>query len=392
MSLLARYYVESDMPLLEAGENIALEESTGTWTKVHTSTDWIESNLKAVVDSVDEENNEVVISFPDMLFEYQNIPQVLSVVAGNLFGLSDLDNVRLQDLNLPRDAVKMFKGPKHDIESLKNYIGAGDRPLVGTIVKPKVGLSPSETAEVAYKACVGGVDLIKDDETLTDQDFCRYEDRLVSVMEALDKAEEETGNKAFYALNITSDSDEIVDRAYNAVDHGANMVMVDVITTGFSALQLVAEAVDLPVHVHRTMHAAMTRNPRHGISMLPISKLVRLCGGTQLHTGSYHGKMHGEKSEIDSCRDALREEWHGLKNVLPVASGGIHPGLVADNLDGYGEDCLIQAGGGIHGHPDGTVEGARAMRQAIDAWTVDETAHEYAETHPELQTALEHWS
>ncbi|WGI17186.1 RuBisCO large subunit C-terminal-like domain-containing protein [Methanonatronarchaeum sp. AMET-Sl] len=391
MSLFARYFVESDMSLFEAGENIALEESVGTWTEVHTSTDWIEKELKATVSSVDEAKNEVVVEFPDLLFEFDNIPQILSIVAGNLFGLSEIDNVRLQDITLPKKLFKSYEGPKYTIDELKEFVGAKNRPLVGTIVKPKVGLSPTETAEVSYEAAVGGVDLIKDDETLTNQEFCPIEDRVINVMEMLDKARDETGSNTFYAVNITADSNQVVERAVKAVENGANMVMIDVITTGFSALRMVSEAVDVPVHVHRTMHAAMTRNPKHGISMLPISKLVRLCGGTQLHTGSYHGKMHGDIKEIDACRDALKDNWHGLNNVLPVASGGIHPELVKDNLDGYGMNCLVQAGGGIHGHPDGTKAGAKAMRQAIDAWTKEINPKKYAETHKELQTALKHW-
>ncbi|OUJ18796.1 Ribulose 15-bisphosphate carboxylase large subunit RbcL [Methanonatronarchaeum thermophilum] len=391
MSLLATYYVESEMSLVEAGREIALEESVGTWTQVHTSTDWIEKELKATVDSVDKDNNIVVVDYPDKLFEYDNIPQILSIVAGNLFGLSELKNVRLENLKFPEKAVKMYSGPKHNIKDLKEFVDAENRPLVGTIVKPKVGLSPKETSKVAYEAAIGGVDLIKDDETLTNQDFCGYIDRVVNVMEMLDKAKEEGHGNTFYAVNITSSCNEIVDRAVNAVEHGANMVMVDVITTGYSALKMISNAVDVPVHVHRTMHAAMTRNPKHGISMLPISKLVRLCGGTQLHTGSYHGKMHGNTKEIDACKQALTTEWHGLKNVLPVASGGIHPGLVANNLDGYGENCIVQAGGGIHGHPDGTQAGAKAMKQAIDAWTKKIPTKQYAETHKELKTALNHW-
>ena len=138
---------------------------------------------------------------------------------------------------------------------------------------------------------------MKDDETLTDQKFCPLIDRLEAVMAALDKVEQDTGKKAFYAVNVTTGADNILERAQDAVDHGANMVMIDVLTAGFSALERLSKDVNVPVHVHRTMHGAMTRDKGHGMSMMVIAKLVRLCGGTNLHTGSYMGKMARERGE-----------------------------------------------------------------------------------------------
>jgi ribulose-bisphosphate carboxylase large chain len=169
------------------------------------------------------------------------------------------------------------------------------------------------------------------------------------------------------------------------------MVMIDVLTAGFSALEVLSRNVDVPVHVHRTMHGAMTRDKGHGISMVVISKLVRLAGGTNLHTGSYLGKMAAEKEENDISKEALRGEWYGLKKVFPVASGGIYPAKVHANLDGYGVDCIVQAGGGVHGHPGGTVAGARAMVQATEAWMRHIPLSEYAKDHRELEAALNFW-
>jgi len=169
------------------------------------------------------------------------------------------------------------------------------------------------------------------------------------------------------------------------------MVMVDVLTAGYSALEALSRHVQVPVHVHRTMHGAFTRDKGHGISMVVISRLVRMAGGTNLHTGSYMGKMARETSENDQSRDALREEWHGLKRVFPVASGGIYPAKVSGNLDGYGIDCIVQAGGGVHGHPDGTTAGARAIVQAVEAWLKQIPLQIYAKDHKELETALKFW-
>ena len=384
MELIAKYHVETDLPIRRAAEAIAAEQSTGTWTDVRGS----DNPLIARV--ISAEGTEVEIGFPEELFEPGNVPQYLSVVAGNLFGLGALRKVRLQDIIFPESLIRAHPGPKFGIEDARKILEVKDRPLVGTIVKPKVGLDPKGTAEVAAAAVRGGMDLVKDDETLTDQKFCPLIDRLEAVMIALDKVEHETGKKAFYAVNVTTGADTILERAQNAVDHGANMVMIDVITAGFSALERLSKEVNVPVHVHRTMHGAMTRDKGHGISMMAIAKLVRLCGGTNLHVGTYKGKMAYDE-EVDLLKDALRCQWYGLKKVFPVASGGVYPGNVIPNLEGYGVDCIVQAGGGVHGHPRGTTAGARAMRQTVDAWMKGIPLKEYAKDHKELEIALNFW-
>ncbi len=385
MELIAKYHVETDLPIQKAAEAIAAEQSTGTWTAVRGQ----DNPLAARV--ILAEGDNVEIGFPEELFEPGNIPQYLSVVAGNLFGLGDLKKVRLQDIIFPESVLSAHKGPRFGIEDARKILGVYGRPLVGTIVKPKVGLDPAGTAAVAAAAVRGGLDLVKDDETLTDQSFCPLIPRLEAVMSALDKVETETGKKAFYAVNVTTAGEEILERAQAAVDHGANMVMIDVLTSGFSALEALSKNMQVPIHVHRTMHAAFTRDKGHGISMPVISKLVRMTGGTNLHTGSYMGKMARETLENDLSRDALRGDWHGYKRVFPVASGGVYPAKVHGNLDGYGIDCIIQAGGGVHGHPDGTTAGARAMVQAADAWLKHIPLKEYAKDHKELETALRFW-
>lgn len=385
MELIAKYHVETDLPIKKAAQAIASEQSTGTWTEVRGS----ENPLAARV--IGAEGTEVEVGFPEEIFEPGNIPQYLSVVAGNLFGLEALKKVRLQDVVFPESLVRAHKGPKFGIEDARKILGVFERPFVGTIVKPKVGLDPKGTADIAAAAVRGGLDLVKDDETLTDQAFCPMIPRVEEVMNALDKVERETGKKAFYAVNVTTGADKILERAENAVDHGANMVMVDVLTAGFSALEVLSRNVNVPIHVHRTMHGAFTRDKGHGISMVVIAKLVRLAGGTNLHTGTYLGKMSRETEENDLARDALRDVWHGLKRVFPVASGGVYPANVYGNLDGYGIDCIVQAGGGVHGHPDGTTAGARAMVQAVEAWMKKIPVKEYAKDHKELETALKFW-
>lgn len=382
-----------------AANAIAEEQTTGTWTNLATVNDataYVHTCDGEVMDIRAVGNGEYVtkLRYPVEIFEPGNIPQYLSVIAGNLFGLGKLASVRLMDIDIPQ-ALYTGCGPKFGIEGVRRILGTETdrRPHVGTIIKPKVGLNPADTAKVAYEAAMGGVDLVKDDETLTNQSFCPLIPRLEAVMDALEKAREETGRNVLYAVNVTTGGDKIVESAEHAVRAGANMLMVDVLTAGFSAVQALANdpAVTVPIHVHRTMHGALTRNPHHGVAMLPIAKLVRVCGGDQLHTGTVSGKMGGSAEEVLVDNLALTMETAHLKPVFPVASGGLHPGKVNAELATLGTDIVLQAGGGIHGHPDGTRAGAAAMRQAVDAFLAGVSAAEYAETHPELAKALKKW-
>ncbi|MDE4908989.1 RuBisCO large subunit C-terminal-like domain-containing protein [Methanogenium marinum] len=393
--VIAHYYFRPDGRTTpqEAAQAIAEEETTGTWTALTTRQDYVRG-LDGTVESVEESGRGYLtaIRYPYEIFEPGNVAQYLSVVAGNLFGLGRLEAVRLTDVDFP-ESLACFNGPNFGIEGVRRLLGTRNRPHVGTIIKPKVGLTPTDTALVAYEAASGGVDFIKDDETLTNQAFCPMADRVEAVMARLDEAKDETGRQVLYAVNISDRADKIVERAEEAIELGANTLMVDVITCGYSALQALAEepGISVPIHVHRTMHAAMTRNPEHGIAMRPIARLVRMMGGDQLHTGTVSGKMGGNAEELILDNRALTDPWYGFKPVFPVASGGLHPGKIHAELETLGTEIVLQAGGGIHGHPDGTAAGARAMCQAVDAFLEGVSASEYAKDHVELKHALDLW-
>ena len=398
--LIATYYfrTKDGVDASYAANAIREEQTTGTWTSLSTVNDktaYVHDLDGSVEDLVELPDGGYLtrICFPHEIFEKGNIPQYLSVIAGNLFGLGKLEAVRLLDIDLPEKLCGC--GPKFGIEGVRKIVGTevSCRPHIGTIIKPKVGLNPKDTAQVAYEAALGGLDLIKDDETLTNQTFCPLFERLEAVMDALDRAKDETGKQVLYAVNVTTGGDRIVELAHKAVSAGANMLMVDVLTAGFSAIQALAEdpAINVPIHVHRTMHGALTRNPHHGIAMRPIAKLVRSAGGDQLHTGSVSGKMGSKAGEVLADNIEITKPLSYLKPVFPVSSGGLHPGKVAAEISKLGTDIILQAGGGIHGHPEGTTAGTRAMLQAAEAAVLGIPAREYSLSHPELAAALAKW-
>jgi ribulose-bisphosphate carboxylase large chain len=388
--LICTFSVEPEgISLKEAAGGVAAESSVGTWTELTTIQPYVEK-LAATVFSIQE--NTIKIAYPIELFEAGNMPNILSSVAGNVFGLKALKNLRLLDIEFPKALLDSFKGPSYGISGIRELVKVPNRPLVGTIIKPKLGLKTKDHARVAYNAWAGGCDVVKDDENLSSQGFNPFEERLAQTLDSRDKAEKETGERKVYMINITAETDIMLKRAQAVVDQGGEYVMVDILTCGWSALQTLRnQNFPLVLHAHRAGHAAFTKSPVHGIAMKPIAAVARVIGVDQLHVGTVVGKMSEPHEEVVENITVCKAEMGGLRPVLPVASGGLHPRLVPALLKTFGNDVVIQAGGGIHGNPLGTVAGAKAMRQAVDATLEGKTLEEYAKSHKELQAALDTW-
>jgi ribulose-bisphosphate carboxylase large chain len=388
--LLCKFHVEPINQRLEViSGGVAAESSVGTWTELTTEKPYIREKSATVYNI---EDNEVEIAYPIELFELKNMPNILSSVAGNVFGLEDIANLRLNDITFPKNLVKSFLGPKFGLYGIRKMLGIKERPLIGTIIKPKLGLITEDHARVAYEAWIGGCDIVKDDENLSSQSFNKFEKRALKTLEMRDKAEEETGEKKAYLINVSAETLKMMERAQFVEDHGGRYIMIDIITCGWSSLQTLRDAeFDLAIHAHRAGHAAFTRSQVHGINMVVIAKVARLIGVDQLHIGTAIGKMAEKKSEVQANVKAITEPMHDIKQVLPVASGGLHPRMVPKLIEYIGKNQVIQSGGGIHGHPDGTEKGAMALRQAVDAMMMEKSLEEFSADHIELAKALSHW-
>ncbi len=410
--LIAMYYVErapEACPNLEqACEEIAKESSIGTWTDIITMSKEIAEKLRPSAYYIDEDNHIVKIAYTQDLFEAGNMSQILSAIAGNIYGMKALKNLRLLDITFPQDIVHAYPGPKFGIKGIRKLTKIETRPLLGTIVKPKVGLNEVEHAKVCGEAWRGGLDIVKDDENLTSMKFNRFEKRIEETLKIRDKVENETGEKKIYMPNITAPVSTMKKRADFVIDHGGEYIMLDILTVGFSALQEIRDYLDnknVVIHAHRAMHAAITRKKKHGMTMLALAKIMRLLGMDQLHTGTIVGKMEGGKQEVletnrvitenkiqGNNKTLLDQDWGNIKPVLPVASGGLSPLHVPELIQILGKDMIYQFGGGCHGHPDGTLAGAKAIRQAVDAILEGSTLEHKAKTSPELRKAIEKWS
>jgi len=404
--LIALFYFEPPhgMTKEESAGRIASESSTGTWTTLSKLPPRMKE-LQATAFEID--GNYLKVAYPRELWENGNFCQLLSGIAGNIFGMKGVNHLRLLDVCLPQSYIKHFKGPILGMEGIRKRWKIYKRPLTGAVPKPKIGFSAQEHAKVGYETWMGGFDFVKDDENLTSTKFNKFEERVKLTAKYRDKAENETGERKGTFINITAETEEMKRRADLLHEYGFDYAMLDVVIVGTAALMTMRGYLgDLGIttHAHRAMHAAFDRNPKHGISMQFIAKQMRLIGLNQLHSGTAVGKLVGSKEEVQSIADVLREkktpgrehilldqDWYHIKSAFPVSSGGLHPGLIPEVMEIYGLNVVLLISGGIHGHPDGTRAGAKASMQAIEATMEGITLEEKAKSFPELRVALEKW-
>jgi len=333
---------------------------------------------------------------------------LLSGIAGNIYGMKAVSNLRLIDAHLPIEFVEKNKGPNLGTTSIGDILKKKEGPITSTVPKPKIGLTTAQHLEISRDGWRGGLDVIKDDENLTDQSFNKFKDRVEGMGKIKTKIEQETGDIKEAFINVTAETKEMERRVKLLHDNGFRYFMVDVVTTGFAAVQTmrdVAGDYNMAIHAHRAMHAAFTKHTTHGMSMYFLAKLQRLMGVDNLHIGTVVGKLDSPKEDVLAMRDLLLNQevkeglhgtqyldqnWGSLKAAIPVASGGLHPGTIPEVMKIYNtNDMALQIGGGVHGHPDGTYSGAKATIQAIEAYKDGLTLEEKAKTSPELTKSLE---
>lgn len=405
------FWAEGNAPLEKIAEAIASESSVGTWTTLSTMNDYVFTRLRARIyklAKVRKNAGFIWISYPIEHFEMGNVLQFQASVLGNIFGLKELTSLVACDISFPLEYQQQFSGPKNGLEGIRAYLGTQKerRPHIGTIVKPKVGLTPKEWAKVAYEAYLGGCDFVKDDENLVDQKFCPFETRVQEVLAAMDRIRSETNKKVLYAPNITDRYSKMLERIDFLKSVGAPLAMIDVFIIGYGALLDVVRVLQSKgflIHAHRAGFAALQRG-NFGINYQIHEKFYRLIGVDQLHIGTGVGKMEGDPITVHHYRDiavergteeklylgALKSEFaNHIKPIMPVASGGVNTGMMEALVALHGRDVNIQAGGGVHGHPGGTVAGAASMRQAVDAIMQNVSLPEYAKKHKELKIALD---
>jgi ribulose-bisphosphate carboxylase large chain len=408
---------------IHAVAGCAAESSTGTWAKVYNgkgSGMEVAEKLRAKAFDIDSETKTFKIAYKKELFETGNLSGLLAGVAGNLAGMKMLKAFRLLDIRFPREWIEAMPGPAFGITGIREQLGIPRGPIMCTVPKPKVGRTAKEQADLArtlFTAANGEYQGIKDDENLTSLYFNKFEDRVREVHKVRREIEEKSGKKKFYLCNIThSDLDIMMERANMIKNEGGRWMMIDVVTTGFAAVHTMRKRnLGLAIHAHRAMHSLFDRESGPGVydmgeikdfsmSMVAIAKLMRLIGVDSLHGGAPKTKMenYGEPKLIKDTLEnditpatmmTLGQNWFGMKPTWHVASGGLHPGSIETVIKQLGEDIMLQAGGGVLGHPWGIESGVEAMVQARDLAMQRMDVHEWIKKNPDtaLAKAADHW-
>jgi 2,3-diketo-5-methylthiopentyl-1-phosphate enolase len=404
--VVATYYcgTKASTNMMKFAAALAVEQTTGTWLPVPGETPAVrERCIGRVVGvyetpayqieipaGVDERHFVIRIAYPWANFGAQ-FAMLLSTVIGNI---ASSGRVKLLDLEFPSTFLAQFKGPKFGVEGIRAQLGVYDRPLLNNMIKPCTGLDPQTTAQLAYEAARGGVDVIKDDELVADAPHCRLVERVKAVMAALKRADDEKGEKTLYAFNVTDRTDKLRDNAYRAVEAGANALMVNYFTVGLDATRMLTEDanINVPILVHPDFTGAVYESPWSGMSASLIgAKLPRLAGADMVIALSPYGKFPMMMDTFVNMGLQMLSPWQGIKPVFPMPGGGTTQGHVEELVRKFGKDVMVAAGGAVHGHPLGPAAGARAFRQAIAAVMAGEPLAAAGKAAKELGLALELW-
>jgi len=412
--IYARYFIETAFPLQQAAATMAGEQSTGTFLRVPGETDELRERFAARVEEIEEHEPsptpglpgsgiprnwdgirrtaEVTISWP-LHNIGPSLPNLLAMVAGNLSELKAFSGLRLLDLTIPPAFLTAYQGPQFGVAGTRKFTNVYDRPLIGTIIKPSIGMSPEETAAQVRTLAEAGIDFIKDDELQSDSPRCPFNDRTSAVLRVLHEVASRTGRLVMYAANLTGDIDEMLRRHDHLVAAGGTCLMISMNSIGLPAMKTLRAHSQLVVHGHRNGWGMLGRSPVLGMSFVAFQKLWRLAGIDHTHVNGLRNKFcESDESVIASARTCLTPMFPPPNpgcEVMPVFSSGQSALQAPDTFKALqSTDLIYAAGGGIMGHTMGPSAGVRSLQQAWEAATLNIPLATYATTHPELAAAL----
>jgi len=409
----AKYWIETPLDLADAAAVLAGEQSSGTFVSLPEETRELLALHGARVDAIDElepasdpslrgyeppsglkpphlyRRAEIQVSFPHRNVG-NSVPNLLTAVAGNLFDLQQFSGLRLIDIDVPTAFAGAHAGPAFGVDGTKALLDVGDRPVIGTIMKPSVGLSPDRTASLVAEMLDAGVDFIKDDELIADVPYSPLATRVDAVMRTIKAHETRTGHRAMYAFNITGTTAEMRRNHDVVVAAGGTCVMVSLNSVGLAAVSDLRSYAQVPIHGHRNGWAMIGRDPEFGMSFKVYQKLWRFAGIDHLHVNGLRNKFWESDESVIASAKACLEPIFGRFVVMPVFSSGQWAGQAADTYHALGTtDLMYLAGGGIMGHPSGPSGGVASIRQAWDAALEGIPITEAARTNPMLAQALD---
>lgn len=408
--ITAEYLIETPQALAAAAEMMAGEQSTGTFTRVPGETDELRERFAARVESIEQlegcttpslpgartpqsgqsyQRGRVRISFP-LENMGPNLPTIISTIAGNLFELRQLSGLRLVDVEFPTEIGQHFPGPAFGVAGTRRLTGVYDRPIIGTIVKPSVGMSPAQTAELVRTLGEAGVDFIKDDELMANPPHSPFDERVKHIMKVIHELADRTGRKLMYAFNISDQLDQMREHHDTVLEAGGTCVMISLNSVGYAGVEYLARRFSLPIHGHRNGWGMYYRHPALGMDFTAYQKLWRLAGVDQLHVNGIKNKFcEPDESVVRSIKACLTPLF-GETLLMPVVSSGQWGGQAVETYElTRTMDLMYLAGGGILAHPGGAAAGVAAIRQAWEAAASGVSLDEFAKSHSELRQSLD---
>lgn len=384
----AAYLVETPLPLEKVAEVMAGEQSCGTFTRVEGETDELRERARATVVSIRDlgeverpsvhsawldrkglsapsRRGYVTIRFPTANVGV-NLPTLAATVAGNLFDLGEVTGLRLESLRLPGTYRKAYGMPLQGIGGTRRLTGVAHGALIGSIIKPNVGLRAEDIAALVERLCAAGLDFIKDDEIAANPIHAPLSERIPAVMSAIRRHQDRTGKHVMVAFNITDETDAMRRHADLVAEAGGSCVMASLNWCGFSSIETLRRSTDLVIHGHRNGYGALSRHPALGIGFKAYQTLWRLAGVDHMHVHGLSGKFAQADDEVvESARDCLTPLCDADDRVMPAFSSGQWAGTVEQTYHAVNtSDLLFMAGGGVMAHPGGPAEGVASIRAA----------------------------
>lgn len=410
----AKYLIETPHSVEFAAGMIAGEQSSGTFVAVPGETEELKERSRAkvtgikVLDSANQpalpgsrppagQSGSIVYQRAEISIDFPldnvglNLPALLSTLCGNLYELSQISGIKLLDIQLPEAFSKRYAGPQFGIAGTRRLACVHDRPLIGTIIKPSVGLTPDETAALVKLLAEAGIDFVKDDELQANAPRCSLKDRVSAVMRVLNEHADRAGRKVMYAFNITDDFDAMLHHHDTVLSAGGTCVMISIHSIGLAAAAEFRRRCQLPIHGHRNGWGLYVRHPLFGVEFPAWQKLWRLAGVDHLHVNGLKNKFwEPDESVIRSIRACLTPMLHQDDVIMPVVSSGQWGGQAPETYRRTETtDLIYLAGGGILAHPGGPAAGVRALQQAWKAAMENIPLEEFAATHPELRKTID---
>jgi ribulose-bisphosphate carboxylase large chain len=400
--IIATYYIETPFAPEKAAAVLAGEQSSGTFVAVPGETEELKQRFAARVESVEllETVNEpaipgatsatgkynraiVKVRWSIENFGY-NLPVMVSTLQGNLYEITQFTGLKLMDIELPASFGNHYSGPTFGIDGCRKLTGVNDRPLIGTIIKPSIGLSIEQTADIVKTLAEAGIDFIKDDELLSSSANSDFNDRVDAVMKVINTYADKSGKKVMFAFNISGEVDEMLQRYEKIVNSGGTCAMVSINSVGLSATKKICDQKQLAIHAHRNGWGMLTRHPLLGIDFKAYQKIWRLAGVDQLHVNGIQNKFWESDDSVVNSIEVCLKPMYNHKNVLPVVSSGQWGGQAFETYRRTKTvDLLYMAGGGIMAHPMGAAAGVKALQQAwkaaVDGLSLGEAAKLYPE-------------